>query len=163
MGREKKWYAHFVGGVNGNWDELRDNFCLAFFSLFRIADLRIEILTFKQREKETLGAAWARFTSLSDSGPNLSLSSHVLYYHFYRGLNKEAALYLDIASGGSFTHKLTDEGRAILERILENTAYIGIYDEFPEEEKEVKPDPKPKDEELATELEIPPDHLLIWL
>jgi len=119
LGREKKWYAHFVGGVNGNWDELRDNFCLAFFSLFRIADLRIEILTFKQREKETLGAAWARFTSLSDSGPNLSLSSHVLYYHFYRGLNKEAALYLDIASGGSFTHKLTDEGRAILERILE--------------------------------------------
>jgi len=32
--RAKKWYAHSVGGVNGNWDELRDNFCLAFFPLF---------------------------------------------------------------------------------------------------------------------------------
>ena len=157
MGRAKKWYAHSVGGVNGIWDELWDNFCLAFFPLFRIADLRIEILTFKQREKETLGAAWARFTSLTNSGPNLSLPDHVLYYHFYRGLNKEAALHLDIASGGSFTHKLTDEGRAILERILENTPYTSIYDEFPELEKEVEPDPKPKDEELATELEIPPD------
>jgi len=72
LGRAKKWYAHYVGGVNGNWDELRDNFCLAFFPLFRIDDLRIEILTFKQREKETLGAAWARFTSLTNSGPNLS-------------------------------------------------------------------------------------------
>ena len=156
MGRAKKWYAHSVGGINGNWVELRDNFCLAFFPLFQIADLRIEILTFKQREKETLGAAWARFTSLSNSGPNLSLPDHVLYYHFYRGLNKETALHLDIASGGSFTHKLTDEWRAILERILENTPYTGIYDEFPEEEKQVESDPKPKDEELASELEIPP-------
>ena len=78
-------------------------------------------------------------------------------YHFYCGLNKEAALHLDFASGGSFTHKLTDEGRAILERILENTPYTFIYDEFPKEEKEVEPDPKPKDEELATELEIPPN------
>jgi len=47
----------------------------------------------------------------------------------------EAALHHDIASGGSFTHKLTDEGRATLERILENTPYTGIYDEFPKEEK----------------------------
>jgi hypothetical protein len=33
----KQWYAHTVGGVNGNWDELRDKFCLAFFPLSRIA------------------------------------------------------------------------------------------------------------------------------
>jgi len=30
-------------------------------------------------------------------------------------------LHLDITSGGSFAHKLIDEGRVILERILENT------------------------------------------
>ena len=94
-------------------DELRDNFCLTFFPLFRVADLRIKILTFKQREKESLGGAWARFTSLTNSGPNLSLPNQVLHYHFYCGLNKEAALHLDIASGGPFTHKLIDEGRAI--------------------------------------------------
>ena len=47
FGKSKKWYAHSIGGVNGNWDELWDNFCLAFFPLFRIADLTIEILTFK--------------------------------------------------------------------------------------------------------------------
>jgi len=45
----------------------------------------------------------------------------------------------------------------ILERILENTPYTSIYDEFPEKGKKVEPDPKPKDEELATEIEIPPD------
>jgi hypothetical protein len=33
LGRAKQWYAHFVRGVNGNWDELRDKFCHAFFPL----------------------------------------------------------------------------------------------------------------------------------
>ena len=47
LGRAKQWYAHTVGGVNGNWDELRDKFCLAFFPLSRIAALRIELLTFQ--------------------------------------------------------------------------------------------------------------------
>jgi hypothetical protein len=45
--RAKQWYAHTVGGVHGNWDELRDKFCPAFFPLSGIAGLRIEILTFQ--------------------------------------------------------------------------------------------------------------------
>ena len=46
------------------------------------------------------------------------------------------------------------EGEAILEKILENTPYTGIYDEFPEEEKEVKPSPDQQEEIHATESEI---------
>jgi hypothetical protein len=67
------------------------------------------------------------------------LPDHVLHYHFYRGLNKEAALHHDIASRGSFSHKIISEGKAILEKILENTPYTGIFDEFPEEEKKSSP------------------------
>jgi hypothetical protein len=33
FGRAKQWYAHTIGGVKGNWDELQDKFCLAFFPL----------------------------------------------------------------------------------------------------------------------------------
>ena len=33
LGRAKQWYAQTVGGINGNWDELRDKFYLAFFPL----------------------------------------------------------------------------------------------------------------------------------
>jgi hypothetical protein len=47
------------------------------------------------------------------------------------------------------------EGEAILQKILENTPYMGIYDEFPKEEKEVEPSPEPKDEEHTTESKIP--------
>jgi hypothetical protein len=55
--RAKQWYAHNVGKVNGEWEELRDMFCLAFFPISRIASLRNEILDFRQKEKETIGAA----------------------------------------------------------------------------------------------------------
>ena len=55
------------------------------------------------------------------SGPNLSIPNHVLLQHFWLGLSKESTLQLDIAAGGSFTHKTTVEGEAHLDRILENT------------------------------------------
>jgi len=111
LGRAKQWYDHTIGGVNGNWDELWDKFYLAFFPLSRIAALWIEVLTCEQKEKETLGAAWARFISLIKSGPNLSLPDHVLLHHFHLGLSKEAALHLDISLGGSFSHKTISEGK----------------------------------------------------
>jgi hypothetical protein len=43
------------------------------------------------------------------------------------------------------------EREAILQKILENTPYMGIYDEFPKEEKENESSPEPKEEECATE------------
>ena len=46
----------------------------------------------------------------------------MLLQHFWLGLGKESALQLDIAAGGSFTHKTTEEGEALLDRILENTS-----------------------------------------
>jgi hypothetical protein len=141
--------------VSGNWEELRDKFCLAFFPISQIITLRLEILNFKQKEKETIGAAWARFTSLFTSGPDLSIPDHVLLQHFHYGLSKEAALLLDTSSGGSFLHKNVSEGIAILEKILENTPYTGIYDEFPEEE--VEPSPEPIKEEQAIKIELPID------
>ena len=61
------------------------------------------------------------------------MPDHVLLQHFHYGLSREATLFLDISSGGSFSHKTVSEGKAILDKILENTPYTGIYDEFPEE------------------------------
>jgi hypothetical protein len=46
------------------------------------------------------------------------------------------------------------EGEAILRKILENTPYTSIYDEFPKEEKENESGLEPKEEEYATESKI---------
>ena len=68
--RVRQWYAHNVGKVNKEWEEVRDRFCLAFFPISRIASLRKEILDFHQDEKESLGAAWARFSQLTHASPD---------------------------------------------------------------------------------------------
>ena len=91
--------------------------------------------------------------SLINTGPNLSLPDHVLLYHFHLGLSKEAALQLDLSSGGSFTHKTISEGKAILEKIVENNTRI--FYEFPKEEEEVEPSPDQQEEAHATESKIP--------
>jgi hypothetical protein len=122
--RAKQWYTHNVGKVNGDWEELRNNFCLAFFPLSRIGSLRNEILNFHQKEKETIGAAWERFSILANTGPDLSLPNHVLLQHFWFGLSKESALQLDLAAGGSFNHKTIAEGEELLRRFLENTPLL---------------------------------------
>ena len=80
------------------------------------------------------------------------MPDHILLQHFHYGLSKKATLFLDISSGGSFSHKTLSDGKAILDKILENTPYTGVYDEFPKEE--VEPSPEPKEEQHATELEI---------
>ena len=115
--RARQWYAHNVGKVNREWEELRDRFCLTFFPISRIASLRKEILDFRQDEKESLGAAWPRFSQLTNAVPDLSIPNHLFLQHFWLGLSKESALQLDISAGGSFTHKTTAEGEALLDRI----------------------------------------------
>lgn len=46
----------------------------------------------------------------------------MLLQQFWFGSSKESALQLDLAAGGSFSHKTTLEGEALLDKILENTS-----------------------------------------
>ena len=62
--RAKQWYMHTVGSVNRSWDELRDKFCISFPAQSRIVSLRRDVFYFQQNEKESIGAAWARFSLL---------------------------------------------------------------------------------------------------
>jgi len=87
--------------MNGNWGELRDKFCLKFFPESRLISLRKGVICFQQNEKESLGAAWARFLLLVKSGLVLSVADYVLLEHFYSGLDMDSASYLDMTDGVS--------------------------------------------------------------
>ena len=91
MGRAKHWYTQTVGSVQGVWEALCSSFCLSFFPISGVVSLRIEVLSFKQKEKESLGVAWACFNDLVNSGPNLAFQDHMLLQHFYMGLSGETA------------------------------------------------------------------------
>ena len=55
--KAKQWYIDTVESTNGDWDELKDKFCLAFFPMSCIVSLPRAILDFEQHEKESIGAA----------------------------------------------------------------------------------------------------------
>jgi hypothetical protein len=48
MGAAKEWYSLTIGRVEGDWNILKEKFCLRFFPLCRVIALCIEAVTFKQ-------------------------------------------------------------------------------------------------------------------
>jgi hypothetical protein len=53
--KAKQWYTFAIGSTNGDWDDLKDKFCLAFFPMSHIGSLPRVILDFEQCEKESTG------------------------------------------------------------------------------------------------------------
>ena len=47
MGKAKQWYTHAIESMNGDWDELKYKFHIAFFPLSRIDSLSRAILDFE--------------------------------------------------------------------------------------------------------------------
>ena len=98
-----------IGSMNGDWEKLRADFCHLFSLIKRINSLPIDILDFDQLEKESIGAAWARFLRLLASSPDLSIPDDVSLNIFCLGLGMKSALNLDIAAGGSFAQITSTE------------------------------------------------------
>ena len=115
---------------------LCSKFCLSLFPISRVVSLRIEVLTFKQKEKWYLGASWDHISSLIIASPDLAISDPMLLEHFYMGLSKDSTQSLDIASRGAFLCLSVSEARTILDKIIGNTPCTSIHDELIEEEKE---------------------------
>ena len=124
MGKAKQWYTHVVESTNGDWDELKDKFCLTFFPMSRIDSLPRAILGFEQY-KECIGAAWARFSALIHSGPDMFLPDSVLLRLFCSGLDMESDLCLDMTVGGRFAHKTMTEEVTFLKRLIDShTSFV---------------------------------------
>ena len=124
----------------------------------------MEILTFRQNGKESIGVAWARFTLLVKSGLDLSLPEHLLLQHFYAGLDKESAHHLDLTSWGSFAHLTPSESREVLDKILDRTSFVCIHEPVPTEPKMRQAEPSeiksesPESQSVDSIYETSPEH-----
>jgi len=119
IGKAKQWYTYAIGSTNGDWDELKDKFCLAFFPMSHIVSLPRAILDFEQYDEESIGVAWARFSTLMYAGLDLSLPDGVILHLFCAGLDIDADLCLDVTAGGRFTHKTMTEQVEFLENFID--------------------------------------------
>jgi hypothetical protein len=118
MGWAKQWYKLHVSSCHGNWVILKDQFYFAFFPLSKIIDLRNEVLNFAQKEGESVGVAWSRYSQLALLGPELSIPNAMFMQHFMHRLGTESVEYLDMTSRGVFVHCTVEEGKSTLDRIL---------------------------------------------
>ena len=84
----------------------------------RIGSLPKAIFNFEQYEKESIGAAWDRFSKLIYASPDLSLPDNILLWLFCLGINMEADLCLDMTVGGRFTHKTMMEQVEFIEHFI---------------------------------------------
>ena len=78
MGKDKCWYNLTIGSRQGDWDALCSSFCLQFFPISRVVSLHFEVLSFKHKEKESLGMAWECFNTLINTGLDLAIQDPIL-------------------------------------------------------------------------------------
>ena len=94
MGKAKRWYKLTIGSRQGDWEALCSSFCLQLFPISRVVSLCSEVLSFKQKEKESLGMAWECFNALINTSPDLAIQDPILLQHFYMGLDRETSKIL---------------------------------------------------------------------
>jgi len=166
-GRARQWYNQKVSKQQGDWGVLRSNLRLDFYTILQIVDLRVKILTFKQKENESLAQSWICFLELLESGPHLNIEGPTLLQHFYKGLHKKDRELLNTTFGGSFLHKPSSKAKLMLDRILDAEMDNILYEETHEAEDNTLPDtpstsaiPEPQKEEIPPPnfmLDIDPD------
>ena len=72
-GKVKRWYNLTIESRQGDWEALCSSFCMQFFPISMVVRLRLEVLSFRQKKKESLGMAWECFNTLIKTGPNLAI------------------------------------------------------------------------------------------
>ena len=77
-GKAKRLYNLTIESRQGDWEALCSSFCLQFFPISRIVRLCLDVLSFRQKKKESLGMAWERFNTLIKIGPNLDIQDPIL-------------------------------------------------------------------------------------
>jgi hypothetical protein len=134
-GKAKHWYNQTIGSMQGDWETLCSKFCLHFFPIHKVVSLRIEVLSFRQLEEESLSTSWDHFNKLIITGLDLAIPDPILLQHFYTGLSKDSRESLDLASRGAFLHLSASEARCMLNKISEKISCTSIHYELPVEEK----------------------------
>ena len=102
-----------------------------FYPISKVIPHQKQLLSFEQGD-ESLGVAWARFMHLVESGPLHQMPEEILMQRFFYGLKPKSEHFMNVASVGSVVYKTVAEVRTLLEKVLNSTAYTGIYDEPPE-------------------------------
>jgi len=117
LGEAKRWFNFEPSNSITSWDDLAQKFLIRFFPSGKIAKLRSDILSFRQKGGENLYQAWDRFKSILLSCLHHHQSNEVLVDTFINGLEHNTKILLDSATGGQALEKTHAELFTMLNRI----------------------------------------------
>ena len=102
------------------WEELVEAYLSRFFPLALTSDRRGEIISFEQKEDESLYNAWERYNQLLRRFLMHDIEQVTQMDIFYHAMNYTLKGTVDAASGGTFRRKSVEEATQLIEELAKN-------------------------------------------
>ncbi|OMO54609.1 Retrotransposon gag protein [Corchorus capsularis] len=118
--RARDWFLRLPPKSINSWKKMEAVFLNKFFPEAKRADVRKKITTCQQLHDEKWYQYWERYNKIYVICPYHNLSESLLIQNFYDRLLYDDLMYIDSASGGSFTLKTPEEARKLLDTMAEN-------------------------------------------
>ena len=114
-GEARTWFNELEPESIRTWEQLREAFVNRFFPPALARKLLNQIRSFRQHDNETLTDAWIRLKELLRNchGHGLDKEQHIDI--FYEGLTHQSQHDLDLAGGGNFLYKSTNDAHRMME------------------------------------------------
>jgi len=116
----RAWLHSLPPGSISMWDELTKAFLVKFSPPSKTASLRNQIMSFTQREDESLYEAWERFKDLLRLCPHHGLQKWTVVPTFYNGMTQLVRSMIDAAAGGTLMRKTEEEAYNLIEEMALN-------------------------------------------
>ena len=118
-GEARAWFEELDENTITTWTQLRDAFVSRFFPPGLARKLLRDIQGFKQEEGEQLVEAWKRLKEMIRKCHGNGLNKGDIVEIFFYGLNKSSQKDLDLAGGGNFLYKSTNDAYKMMEDMVE--------------------------------------------
>lgn len=111
------WFNELQHDSITTWRDLKEAFLEWFFPQSKKLQLRAKINKFRKLPTEALHEIWLRLNKKLKKSPNHKLIDDHLMETFYRSLNMETKLIVDIVVRGSFMDKTYTNTTTKLDRV----------------------------------------------
>ena len=109
------WFDPLPVGSMNTWEKLVEAYMSIFFPLALTAEIRGEIIVFKQGEEKSLYNAWERFKRLLKRCPMHGIDLTTQMDIFYHAMNYASKGIIDASCCGAFKRRKAEEARQLIE------------------------------------------------
>ncbi|XP_073130778.1 uncharacterized protein [Henckelia pumila] len=120
QGEAIEWLRDLPEGSITTWNGLVEVFMHKYFPPTKVTQLRNAIMSFRQKDGESLNAAWSRFKKMLRVCPVHDLSIDQQVDTFYYGVDSSVRSMLDAAANGSLYRKTPAAALEIISNMAES-------------------------------------------